>query len=132
MRLTTKGSKHMKVTWIASGLFAASLLAACGTKTEPREAPAVQSAPAPKPKLGIRPDGDTKISIDMSKVASEELKKVFGYIDANIDDHVINLQKWIQQPSISNTGEGMQESAEMVKVSSTNSVARRRRSTTSA
>ncbi len=51
----------------------------------------------------------------MNKIESDELKKVFGYIDEHIDDHVINLQKWIQQPSISNTGEGMQESAEMVK-----------------
>src|SRR5690606_9903464 len=36
-------------------------------------------------------------------------------IDTHIDEHVVNLQKWIQQPSISNTGEGIQESAEMVK-----------------
>ena len=27
----------------------------------------------------------------------------------------MNLQKWIQQPSISNSGEGIPESAEMVK-----------------
>ena len=46
---------------------------------------------------------------------SEELKKVFAYIDEHIDDHVENLQKWIQQPSISNSGEGIPESAEMVK-----------------
>jgi acetylornithine deacetylase/succinyl-diaminopimelate desuccinylase-like protein len=51
----------------------------------------------------------------MSLVHSDELKKVYSYIDEHIDDHVVNLQKWIQQPSISNTGEGMQESAEMVK-----------------
>ena len=29
--------------------------------------------------------------------------------------HVENLQKWIRQPSISNSGEGIPESAEMVK-----------------
>jgi len=51
----------------------------------------------------------------MSLVHSEELNKVYSYIDEHIDEHVVNLQKWIQQPSISNTGEGMQESAEMVK-----------------
>ncbi len=61
-----------------------------------------RAAPA-QPKLGIRPDGDTKVSIDLSKITSDELKKVFGYIDAHIDDHVINLQKWIQQPSASRT-----------------------------
>jgi len=70
---------------------------------------------APKKKLGIRPNGDTEIQPDMSLVKSEELKKVFTYIDDHIDDHVENLQKWIQQPSISNSGEGIPESAEMVK-----------------
>src|SRR5262249_18382839 len=51
---------------------------------------------------------------DMSKI-DPELKKVFQYIDEHLDDHVVNLQKWIRQPSISNSGEGIPESAEMVK-----------------
>src|SRR5581483_6023148 len=46
---------------------------------------------------------------------NEDLKKVFAYIDEHIDDHVERLQKWIRQPSISNSGEGIPESAEMVK-----------------
>ena len=44
-----------------------------------------------------------------------DVQKVFAHIDENIDQHVVNLQKWIQQPSISNSGEGIPESAEMVK-----------------
>jgi len=67
-----------------------------------------------KPKLGINPNGTSNAGPDESK-APPELKKVFDYIDAHIDDHVENLQKWIQQPSISNSGEGIPESAEMVK-----------------
>ena len=67
------------------------------------------------PATGIRPQGDTEISIDMSKIKSPDLPKIFNYIDAHIDEHVRNLQKWIQQPSVSNTGEGIQESAQMVK-----------------
>jgi hypothetical protein len=51
---------------------------------------------------------DETIKPDLSKV-SDELKKVYGYID----DHVENLQKWIRQPSISNSGEGIPESAEI-------------------
>ena len=66
-------------------------------------------------RLDIRPDGDTESKIDMSKIQNEDLKKVFGYIDAHADEHTQNLQKWIQQPSISNSGEGIPESAEMVK-----------------
>jgi len=88
---------------------------ACGgpSSKAPQQSPTV--ATTTKPSLGIRPDGDTEVKPDMSKIHSEELKKVFSYIDGHIDEHVVNLQKWIQQPSISNTGEGIQESAEMVK-----------------
>ena len=75
---------------------------------------AAAAAPAPQ-KLGIRPNGDTEIQPDLGKIQSEELKKVFAYIDEHIDDHVVALQKWIRQPSISNSGEGIPESAEMVK-----------------
>jgi acetylornithine deacetylase/succinyl-diaminopimelate desuccinylase-like protein len=64
--------------------------------------------------LGIRPQGDTEIAPDLSRIP-DELKRVFDHIDENIDQHVINLQKWIQQPSISNSGEGIPESAQMVK-----------------
>lgn len=79
--------------------------------------PAPQAPPeaaAPAAKLGIRPQGDTEIQPDLSQVPPE-VQKVFAYIDEHIDEHVENLQKWIRQPSISNSGEGIPESAEMVK-----------------
>lgn len=75
--------------------------------------PPATSAPAAA-KLGIRPAGDTEIQPDMSQVPPD-LQKVYAHIDENIDAHVENLQKWIRQPSISNSGEGIPESAEMVK-----------------
>ncbi|HEY4341158.1 MAG TPA: hypothetical protein VGM97_14535, partial [Steroidobacteraceae bacterium] len=56
---------------------------------------------------GIRPYGDETVKIDMSQIKNPDLPKVFKYIDAHIDQHVQNLQKWVQQPSISNTGEGI-------------------------
>src|SRR6185312_15437210 len=74
--------------------------------------PAAQAHSAPR--LGIRPHGDETIHVDMSKIPPD-LQKVFAYIDSHIDAHVENLQKWIRQPSISNSGEGIPESAEMVK-----------------
>src|SRR5437868_12554987 len=86
------------------------------TGCSPGPATPAAAAPAPaQPKLGIRPAGETEIQPDLSKIQSEDLKKVFAYIDEHIDDHVVNLQKWIRQPSISNSGEGIPESAEMVK-----------------
>jgi len=101
---------------LLSILCVAALGAGC---TKSNDASAAGSTSAPKAaaasKLGIRPDGDTEIKPDLSKITNEDLKKVFAYIDEHIDDHVVNLQKWIRQPSISNSGEGIPESAEMVK-----------------
>jgi len=77
-----------------------------------------KSAPKPstvaKSTLNINPYGTSGAKPDMSKVP-DDLKKVFDYIDAHVDDDTNNLVKWIQQPSISNSGEGIPESAEMVK-----------------
>jgi acetylornithine deacetylase/succinyl-diaminopimelate desuccinylase-like protein len=81
-----------------------------GCKSKPADKPVADG----KPKLGIRPHGDETAAPDMSKVP-DPMKKVFSYIDGHIDDHVELLQKWIRQPSISNSGEGIPESAEMVK-----------------
>ena len=83
------------------------------SQSAPAAAPSSPTTAA-APKLGIRPAGDTEIQPDMSQVPPD-LQKVYANIDANIDQHVNNLQKWIQQPSISNSGEGIPESAEMVK-----------------
>ena len=70
--------------------------------------------PSTRAELGVRPNGDTELSPDMSRIP-EELQEVFAYIEEHADDHVMNLRRWIQQPSISNSGEGIQESAQMVK-----------------
>jgi acetylornithine deacetylase/succinyl-diaminopimelate desuccinylase-like protein len=97
--------------WILLAASAAVITVGCTQGSAQKQT----AAPAPaKPKLGIRPAGDETIKPDLSKV-SDELKKVYGYIDEHIDDHVENLQKWVRQPSISNSGEGIPESAEMVK-----------------
>src|SRR3954467_7011113 len=86
----------------------------CSSPSATAQNPGAAKAPA-KAKLGIRPAGDTEIQPDMTKISSDELKKVYSYIDEHIDDHVEKLQKWIRQPSISNSGEGMPGSGEMVK-----------------
>src|SRR5258705_4718532 len=101
----TGGTMRRRAVLTLCALFAA---AAC---SQPAAPPAAPAAPAAK-KLGIRPAGDTEIQPDMSQVPPE-LAKVFANIDENIDTHVENLQKWIRQPSISNSGEGIPESAEM-------------------
>ncbi len=90
------------------------LAAGCaGGNGTPSEAPADTPAAA-APSLGLRPQGDTEISPDLDQV-SDGLKQVYDYIDENFDEDVMRLQRWVQQPSISNTGEGIPESAQMVR-----------------
>lgn len=98
---------RMKLVGVALAGFLSGLTG-CRAKSN------ISVVPQNKPSLGIRPHGDETVAPDMSKVPSD-LAKVFDYIDQHIDEHVVNLQKWIQQPSISNSGEGIPESAEMVK-----------------
>jgi acetylornithine deacetylase/succinyl-diaminopimelate desuccinylase-like protein len=89
-----------------------TLMVACSSKTR---ATASTSGSSGTLTHKYRPDGDTQVHIDMSKVHNEELKKVYAYINDHFDEHVERLRKWIRQPSISNSGEGIPETAEMVK-----------------
>jgi acetylornithine deacetylase/succinyl-diaminopimelate desuccinylase-like protein len=104
--------RHVRAVLLAGGVALLSMTAMAQSMAPGRQVGMGQVAP---PASGIRPLGDTEISIDMSRIKSPDLARIFRYIDAHIDEHVQNLQKWIQQPSISNTGEGIQESAQMVK-----------------
>src|SRR3990170_897864 len=90
-------------------------LAGCSPQVEQAPAPVAQAAP-PKSTLNIKPFGteDPNFKPDYSKVP-DEISKVFTHIDQNIDSHVEALQAYIRQPSISNSGEGIPETAEMVK-----------------
>ena len=103
----------MRRVYLSFMCAAAVAAAACQQPAAPAAQPSAQAATA-TPKLGIRPAGDEEIKPDSSQVPPD-VQKVFAHIDENIDQHVVNLQKWIQQPSISNSGEGIPESAEMVK-----------------
>ena len=46
---------------------------------------------------------------------SRELEDIYRHIDQNLDEHVVRVQEWIRQPSVSNTGEGIRECAEMTR-----------------
>jgi acetylornithine deacetylase/succinyl-diaminopimelate desuccinylase-like protein len=96
----------------AAVLATAALIGFTGCESKPKT---VASTTAPvKPKLGINPYGTDGVKPDFGNLPPE-VKKTFDYIDTHIDEHVENLQKWVQQPSISNSGEGIPESTEMVK-----------------
>ena len=114
-------NNHFRSRAELSILLGVLLLSACSPQSEQAEvstAPVMMStaeAAAPEPSLGINPRGKTELEIDMSRIHNPDLVAVFDHIDTNIDEHVQNLQRWIQQPSVSNTGEGIQESAYMVE-----------------
>src|SRR4051812_26371942 len=99
-----------KALLLSIAFCATGFLASCdkGSASKSQSTASKDAAP-PVAHLGIRPEGDETVKIDMGKIQNADLKKVYAYIDKNIDQHVVNLQKWIQQPSISNTGEGIQE-----------------------
>ena len=107
------GVSYKFLTVTVGSLF---LLAAC---SEAPQTTQVMESEAPwrhqLNRAGINPRGKTELEIDMSRIHNPQLAEVFDYIDTNIDSHVENLQRWIQQPSVSNTGEGIQESAYMVE-----------------
>ena len=44
-----------------------------------------------------------------------ELKHIHEYIDMNLNKHIAKLREFLRQPTISNTGEGMEEGAELLK-----------------
>jgi acetylornithine deacetylase/succinyl-diaminopimelate desuccinylase-like protein len=103
---------EMRLTIATVCLFAVALAGCSNTGTFAKSNESKASTPATKK---YRPYGDETVKIDMSQIKSEELKKIYQYIDDHFDEHVERLQKWIRQPSISNSGEGIQETAEMVK-----------------
>jgi acetylornithine deacetylase/succinyl-diaminopimelate desuccinylase-like protein len=101
----------MRQTTTSICLLAAALLTNCSKEGTFAKGDAKKETTTKK----YRPYGDETVKIDMSQIKSEELKKIHAYIDEHFDEHVERLQKWIRQPSISNSGEGIQETAEMVK-----------------
>ncbi len=105
--------QSFRLAVLAAGLVLALSSLSCAPPSEdvaPGDAPADVSSGS----LGIRVTGDEEVDPDLERVP-DELEQVFDHIDANIDEHVLNLRRWIAQPSISNSGEGIPESAQMVK-----------------
>ena len=45
----------------------------------------------------------------------EQIEKIHKHIDDNLDSHIKNLRSLLRQPSVSQTGEGMEEIGEMLK-----------------
>ncbi len=85
-------------------------LAACQQTAPPAET--ASEAPA-RPSFSLATDE----AYDFGKIPAylENHQAVYDYIDANLDDHLGAIQRWLRQPSISAQNVGIQEMAEMVR-----------------
>lgn len=76
----------------------ALVLGARGTSPERQPVSGPEGTPSAPARLGIRPNGDTDVQPDLSRIASDELTQVFARIDDHVDEHVENPQRWILGP----------------------------------
>jgi len=77
------------------------------------------SADVPSKAAVERPDfrldvGDS-FSADTIAPYAGDHASVYRHIDANLDEHIASIQRWIRQPSISAQNDGIQEMAELLR-----------------
>jgi len=84
------------------------LAAACQPAAESTQSPEVQ-----RPTFELA----TSAAYDVAAIEAYtgDHAAVYDYIDANLDDHLAALQRWLRQPSISAQNIGIQEMAEMLR-----------------
>ena len=84
------------------------LAAACQPAAESTQSPEVQ-----RPVFELA----TSAAYDVAAIEAYtgDHAAVYDYIDANLDDHLAALQRWLRQPSISAQNIGIQEMAEMLR-----------------
>jgi acetylornithine deacetylase/succinyl-diaminopimelate desuccinylase-like protein len=87
------------------------VFAACQPPAAPPSETAAQ-APA-RPAFSLATDE----AYDFDRIPSylENHQTVYDYIDANLDDHLAAIQRWLRQRSISAQDDGIQEMAAMVR-----------------
>ena len=106
-------------------LVAASLVALCFViqACQPAETPAPAPEATPPPATAATAVERPSFTVDASEGFSAasippydgDHGSVYAHIDANLDEHVANIQRWIRQPSISAQNDGIREMAEMLR-----------------
>jgi acetylornithine deacetylase/succinyl-diaminopimelate desuccinylase-like protein len=92
------------------GAALAATLSACQQSAPPSE-PADDAIVRPSFTLA----SDEAYDFDKIPAYLESHQGVYDYIDANLDDHLGAIQRWLRQPSISALNVGIQDMAEMVR-----------------
>jgi hypothetical protein len=102
-------------------LASALLCAACQPADGPEQAAEVQAEATAAATQGRvqRPDFrlDATEGFDANTIPPYpgDHEAVYRHIDANLDAHVANIQRWVRQPSISAQDDGIREMAEMLR-----------------
>jgi acetylornithine deacetylase/succinyl-diaminopimelate desuccinylase-like protein len=92
-------------------LIASLLIVSACEKTAP---PAASEAPSvSRPAFSLATD--EAYDFDKIPVYIETHQAVYDYVDANFDEHLAKIQRWLQQPSISAQNVGIQEMAELLR-----------------
>ena len=89
---------------------ACTALAACEQAGPPAET-AEETITRPSFSLA----SDEAYDFDRIPAYIEAHQAAYDYIDANLDDHLAAIQRWLRQPSISAQNDGIQDMAEMVR-----------------
>lgn len=102
----------------ASFVLLLAVLANAGCGPAPGDSPPVTAtdttaATIERPKFRIETD-ETFSSSGIGQYAGSH-DDIYRHIDAELDNHVKNIQRWLRQPSISAQNVGIQEMAEMLR-----------------
>ena len=98
---------------------AAALLAVCACAPETGEVARPADKPASAPDVITRPDfalpqADPFDAAAVPAYAGDHAA-IYDYIDANLDRHVEEIQRWIRQPSVSAQNIGVRDMAELLR-----------------
>ena len=109
---------RLNVKLIATALALFALLNGCtdeptGDAASPQATAQAEPATVERPRFSINTDAVFDAGEIPAYTGSHDA--VYDYIDANIDRHVAELQRWLRQPSISAQNVGIQEMAELVR-----------------
>jgi hypothetical protein len=85
------------------------------TTTGAERAPADAASNLEVKRPSFRLDAGDGFSADTIGRYAGDHASVYRHIDANLDEHIANLQRWIRQPSISAQNDGIREMAELLR-----------------
>lgn len=108
-----------QVTTAFIAILVGATLMACAEQTDTPLSGEAPTGTVAQPAAPARPDFTlpSAEAFDAGAVAAYDgdHQAVYDHIDANLDQHLANIQRWLRQPSISAQNVGIREMAEMLR-----------------